>query len=292
MSADDPTPDVHHHDEHDLGLAHDLPTLLNRRRALGLLSGVGLSAALAACGVLDWARDEPIGDAPSSGGIVPPDQTMPRSTSKVGKGDVPEETGGPFPADGSNGRNVLVQTGIVRSDITSSFGGPKGVATGVPTTLALTLLDHDDGRSKPLGGAAIYVWHCDSKGRYSMYHPHLAHQNYLRGLQVADRKGRVTFRTIFPAAYGGRWPHIHFEVFESQESATKTRGLLRTSQIALPEQACRQVYESTGYETSRANIDRTSLTSDIVFRDGHDQQLAKVTGSVKKGMRIALKIRV
>src|SRR5687767_5045867 len=169
MTAHDSTPDEHHRDEHDLGLAHDLPALLNRRRALGLLSGVGLSAALAACGVLDWARDEPIGDAPTSGGIVPPDQTVPRSTSKVEKGDVPEETGGPFPADGSNGRNVLVQTGIVRSDITSSFGGPKGVATGVPTTLALTLLDHDDGRSKPLGGAAIYVWHCDSKGRYSMY---------------------------------------------------------------------------------------------------------------------------
>ena len=215
-----------------------------------------------------------------------------RPATKVGKGDVPAETGGPFPADGSNGRNVLVQTGIVRSDITGSFGGPKGVATGVPTTLALTLLDHNDGRTKPLGGAAIYVWHCDSKGRYSIYDPHLLHQNYLRGLQVADEKGQVTFRTIFPATYGGRWPHIHFEVFESEESATKTRGLLRTSQIALPEEACRQVYDAEGYETSRANIELTSLKSDIVFRDGYELQMATVTGSLDDGMRIALDVLV
>ena len=279
-------------DEHDLGLAHDLPTLLNRRRALGLLSGFGLSAALAACGLQDRASDDPIGDAPTSGDIAPPDQAEPRPATEVGKGDVPAETGGPFPADGSNGRNVLVQTGIVRSDITGSFGGPQGVATGVPTTLALTLLDHDNGTSKPLKGAAIYVWHCDSKGRYSMYDPHLAHQNYLRGLQVADGKGRVTFRTIFPAAYGGRWPHIHFEVFESEESATRTRGLLRTSQIALPEKACRQVYEAKGYETSRANIELTSLKSDIVFRDGYELQMATVTGAVDDGMRIALTIPI
>ena len=43
---------THDHDgphEHDLGLSHDLPALLNRRRALGLLTGAGLAAALAAC---------------------------------------------------------------------------------------------------------------------------------------------------------------------------------------------------------------------------------------------------
>ena len=291
MNAHDLTSGEHHRDEHDLGLAHDLPTLLDRRRALGLLSGIGLSAALASCGLLDRASDDPVSDGLTSGPIPPPDQTGSRSGTKVGRGDVPEETGGPFPADGSNGRNVLVQTGIVRSDITGSFGGPTGVATGVPTTLALTVLDNDNGTKKPLKGAAIYVWHCDSKGRYSMYDPQLAHQNYLRGLQVADAKGQVTFRTIFPAAYGGRWPHIHFEVFESEESATKTRGLLRTSQIALPEKACRQVYATKGYETSRSNIQRTSLASDIVFRDGYELQMAKVTGSVDD-MRIALTIPI
>jgi len=40
-------------EEHDLGLSHDLPLLVSRRRALGLLAG-GLGAtALAACGSSD-----------------------------------------------------------------------------------------------------------------------------------------------------------------------------------------------------------------------------------------------
>lgn len=36
--------------------------------------------------------------------------------------EIPDETAGPYPGDGSNGPNVLAESGIVRSDITSSFG--------------------------------------------------------------------------------------------------------------------------------------------------------------------------
>lgn len=279
--------------EHDLGLAHDLPTILNRRRALGLLSGAGLAAALAACGVSNRLGDDPM-NQPSAGLPPggPPAGTDTSGSVKVEEGEIPGESGGPFPGNGSNGQNVLLRTGIVRSDITSSFGGATGVAKGVPTTIALTLLNLDGRRSTPYEGAAIYLWQCDAKGRYSMYDPYLIHQNYLRGLQSADRRGKVTFRSIFPASYGGRWPHLHFEVYESEASAIRTRGRIRTSQIALPEKACRQVYETPGYEVSRANLSRTSLTSDVVFRDGHDLQMAKVTGSVDKGLTISLDISV
>ena len=37
-------------------------------------------------------------------------------------GEIPEETAGPYPGDGSNGPDVLAEDGIVRQDITSSFG--------------------------------------------------------------------------------------------------------------------------------------------------------------------------
>ena len=39
-------------EDHDRGLSHDLPTLLNRRRALSIFGGAGLAVTLAACG--DW----------------------------------------------------------------------------------------------------------------------------------------------------------------------------------------------------------------------------------------------
>jgi hypothetical protein len=43
----------------------------------------------------------------------------------------PEETAGPYPGDGSNGVNLLTESGIVRSDITRSFGSASGVAKGL-----------------------------------------------------------------------------------------------------------------------------------------------------------------
>jgi hypothetical protein len=47
----------------------------------------------------------------------------------------PAETAGPFPADGSNGPNVLGEDGVVRSDIRTSFGVLSGWAEGVQTTI-------------------------------------------------------------------------------------------------------------------------------------------------------------
>ena len=78
------------------------------------------------------------------------------------------------------------------------------------------------------------MWHCDRDGEYSLYGQGITEQNYLRGVQVADQDGRVSFTSIFPACYSGRWPHIHFEVFDSLESAVAGEDARLTSQIALP----------------------------------------------------------
>jgi hypothetical protein len=166
-------------EDHDLGLSHDLPTLLNRRRALGLLSATGLAAALAACGGSDSATS-------SASATTTPQQGpggMGDPPGAAGSdGESPEETAGPFPGDGSNGPNVLAESGIVRSDITSSFGTASGVAEGVPLTLTLTVLDVNGSSCGPLAGAAVYVWHCDRDGNYSMYAQAVADENYLRGV--------------------------------------------------------------------------------------------------------------
>ncbi len=63
-----------------------------------------------------------------------------------------------------------------------------------------------------------------------MYDAGLKNENYLRGVQEADANGQVTFTTIFPGAYSGRWPHIHFEVFESMSNATSAEQILTVSQ--------------------------------------------------------------
>src|SRR5699024_12751551 len=79
--------------------------------------------------------------------------------------EIPDETAGPYPSDGSNGPDVLDQSGIVRSDITRSFGEADGVAEGVPMELELTILDLADGGA-PFAGVAVYGGHGRRDGRY------------------------------------------------------------------------------------------------------------------------------
>ena len=259
-------------DEHDRGLSHDLPTLLSRRRALGLLGGTGLAVVLAGCAVT--GNDD--GDAGGSAGASTSAGTASDGSS------IPEETAGPYPGDGSNGVNVLTESGIVRSDITRSFGSASGVAEGVPLTIRLKVLDTGNG-SGALAGAAVYLWHCNIDGKYSLYSEGVIQENYLRGVQETGSDGTVTFTSIFPAAYSGRWPHIHFEVYPTLSSATSAGNKITTSQLALPEAVCKTVYASDGYSQSVRNLAQTSLTSDMVFRDGWTSQLATLTGGVSEG---------
>ena len=192
---------------------------------------------------------------------------------------IPEETQGPFPADGSNGPSVLALGGVVRSDIRSSFAGLNGTAAGVPLTIELTIVSVST--CSPLAGRAVYIWHCDRAGGYSLYSQGVTNQNYLRGVQEADASGRVSFTSIFPGCYAGRWPHIHFEVYPSLAAATNVANRIATSQIALPKSACDAAYATTGYESSIGNLSRVSLASDMVFSDGSALELATVSGSVR-----------
>ncbi|PVY96508.1 dioxygenase-like protein [Actinomycetospora cinnamomea] len=260
------TPDDHH--AHDGGLRADLPRLLGRRRAITLLAGVALATACAP------GRGE--GGGP--GGAVEPGSP----------GEIPQETAGPIPGDGTNGPNVLREAGVVRRDIRPSFGSLSGVAEGVPLTLDLTVTSAATGAAIP--GAAVYVWHCDRSGAYSLYDRE--DQNYLRGVQPADAAGRVVFTSIFPAAYAGRWPHVHFEVYPDLARATGGDAAITTSQLAFPEAVCRQVYALPGYEDSVGNLADVSLASDGVFADGAGAQTAAMSGDPARGLVAALTVPV
>jgi protocatechuate 3,4-dioxygenase beta subunit len=64
---------------------------------------------------------------------------------------------------------VLTESGVVRSDITSSFGSASGTAEGVPVTVKLKVYDLNGDDATALAGAAVYLWHFDRDGNYSMY---------------------------------------------------------------------------------------------------------------------------
>lgn len=281
--------------EYDRGLQYDLSTLINRRQALRVLAGSSLLAIISCGGggaVTTTLLSSSTTIAPSATGttgVSPGSET----TALAKECEViPEETNGPFPGDGSNGPNALTTEGVVRSDITSSFGGLSGTATGVPLTIRYIVLDLANGCA-PYAGAAVYSWQCDASGLYSLYSEGATDQNYLRGVQVADANGTVIFQSIFPACYQGRWPHIHFEVYPDVASATDAGNKIATSQIALPSDVCAEVYAMSGYESSLETFPQVSLESDGVFgEDGGERQLGTMIGTVDSGLTVSLGVPV
>jgi protocatechuate 3,4-dioxygenase beta subunit len=275
---------------HNLGLAHDLHTLLQRRRALRWLGALGALAAAGCGGGGDDASASTTTDAANATATT--GNTAATSSCSL----VPEETAGPYPGDGSNAANgqvanALALSGIVRSDIRSSIAGSTGVAAGVPLKVVIRLVNTNGGCAE-LSGYALYLWHCDAQGRYSMYSTGVTAENYLRGVQITDADGEVAFQTIYPGCYSGRMPHIHFEVYRSATTATSFSNKLRTSQMAFANEVSTAVYADSRYSGSAANLSRISFTTDNVFSDGVTLQLASVTGSASEGYVATLTVGI
>ena len=278
---------------HDHGLAHDLQTI-ERRRALLWLAGAGAVSLLGCGGGDDKSSSTSTSSSGSSSSSSSSTGSSSSSTSSCAV--IPEETAGPYPGDGSNQSsgstsNVLTLSGIVRSDIRTSVGDASGTAAGVPMTVTLTLVNTNSSCAN-LAGYAIYLWHCNRDGKYSLYSSGITGENYLRGVQVTDSNGQVTFTTIFPACYSGRWPHIHFEVYPSLALATRVANVSKISQIALPQAACSAVYATTGYSASVSNLSQVSLATDNVFSDGATLETPTISGSVSAGYAIALTVGI
>ncbi|MGE8132101.1 intradiol ring-cleavage dioxygenase [Novosphingobium subterraneum] len=278
------------HDHQSEGLAADLAQIerlrVGRRRALALFGSAGGSALLFGCGGSDGAASSTttVTTSTATATATASATATATATATAGTCTVPAtETNGPYPADGTNTAsgitsNALTASGIVRSDIRSSFlGSSTATAVGVQLTLTLTVVDVNNGCA-PLAGYAVYIWHCTADGYYSLYT--LPNESYLRGVQVTDTNGQVTFTTIFPGCYSGRYPHIHFEVFSSLANATNANYARLISQLALPAAACNEVYALSAYPSSKTNFANVTLSSDNVFGDNTDAQLAVMTPTV------------
>lgn len=199
---------------------------------------------------------------------------------------LPHETSGPFPADGSHSHggglqrqvpNILSAPGIVRQDIRGSFDASSTLAAGVPLQVQLTLLDISRG-CRPLADSAIYLWSCNRDGDYSLYGRGIEHENYLRGVQFTDGEGRVAFRTIFPACYSGRYPHLHLEIFKPGARSLDETTRVLTSQLTAPREVCSRVYEGApGYTRSVAQFKGLSPGDDMVFASSSPAELALQT---------------
>lgn len=279
------------HDHANGGLNQDMVLLFrampDRQRLLRMMSlGAIAPVSLMACnsGTTDATTD-------TSASTTTSTSTTTASTATPSTGScsaIPSETAGPYPGDGTNGPNALVLSGIVRSNIKGSLT-TSTLAAGVPLTINLKLVNT---ACTNVAGYAVYLWHCDQDGGYSMYSSGITGENYLRGVQMADAGGNVSFTTVFPGCYDGRYPHVHFEVYPSLVQATSGNSDVKTSQFTFTESVFAAIYASSGYCSSAANLAKASLSSDNVFSDDSSLQVASTSGSVAAGYAATLQVAI
>jgi len=178
----------------------------------------------------------------------------------------PSETAGPFPTKDPASLSLI--------DITSD-------RTGVGMTVNITIQNKNNDCAA-LEGALVDIWHCDNDGNYSEYGgtgmqaENLTAYHFLRGRQVTDGNGLAGFTSIFPGWYPGRAPHIHVHIYDSSGKS------LLVTQIAFPTEVCDSVYTSATQYYTKGTQD-ISNTSDNVFSDSLDDEIATISGNINDG---------
>ena len=185
--------------------------------------------------------------------------------------EAPTETAGPFPTKSPSS--------YVRSNIVDG-------RTGVPFTVNITIKNKNATNCAVLAGAIVDIWHCDKDGNYSEYggtgmqSTDYTAVHFLRGRQVTDANGLVSFTSIFPGWYTGRATHIHVHIYNASGTS------LKITQIAFPEGSSSAVTivntTASGYTKGMSGY--TTNAADNVFSDDTAGiEIAAVSGSVAAG---------
>jgi protocatechuate 3,4-dioxygenase beta subunit len=185
--------------------------------------------------------------------------------------ELPDEEEGPFPYTGGELNNPFN-----RSDITDG-------QTGVPLSLNFALVNISTA-CRPIVGARVNIWHCNKDGYYSGYANQngskgvqdFTSQSWLRGNQISDASGNLTFKTIYPGWEPGRATHLHVEVYINGT-------LKKTGQMAFPERASDLVHASPLYAAH--GVDPTRNAKDPVFAHSNDinAETLAINGDVANG---------
>lgn len=196
--------------------------------------------------------------------------------------ETPEGEIGPYFADDS-------ASGFNRSSILSNLDGTS-TQTGIPLTLNVTVVDAKKG-CVPYSGAQVDIWHCNASGVYSdISSEGTSSDQWLRGYQISDANGQLTFKTIIPGWYSGRTTHIHLRIRSSYSDASSTSDGTNTTQCFFDQTFIDTLATSVApYDAEGKNP--TTNASDRVYSQQEDgaNQLA-LTGDNTNGYTASVTI--
>jgi protocatechuate 3,4-dioxygenase beta subunit len=243
---------------------------LGRREALSVLGAAG--ALLLLCCGEDAALASPDAGSASSGTDGGRGGTDGGTASCVLD---PNLTKGPY----------WIDERLNRSDIRSDSNGlaSPNPRPGLPLSLQFAVYAYDSGSCTPISGAQVDIWHCDGSGLYSDVSNtggvSTVGQNFLRGYQVTDVNGIVTFTTIYPGWYSGRAVHIHVKVRLFDASSNTTTEA--TTQVFFDDSVSDAVFANNAPYDLRGARD-TRNASDNIY-SGQSQLLLALRGSPTTG---------
>jgi protocatechuate 3,4-dioxygenase beta subunit len=169
----------------------------------------------------------------------------------------PEQTAGPFYLAGDLARRQITE-------------GKAGLALVVQ--LQVVQLPG----CKPMADRPVDIWHADHQGWYSGFPGQGAGdidttgQTFLRGTQMSDSQGGVSFNTVYPGWYPGRAVHIHFRVHLPDNMQV-------SSQLYLPDAINDAVHQQPPYVARGAIAVDNGGDGIFASTTGRERLIAEVT---------------
>jgi protocatechuate 3,4-dioxygenase beta subunit len=189
----------------------------------------------------------------------------------------------------------FVDVALNRSNVLANSDG-SSVQPGVPLALTINLLDATT--CAPISGAQIDMWQANASGVYSDESGlSTLGQTWLRGYQVTDSGGSVSFTTIFPGWYSGRTPHVHLMV---RTFSGSTVAYEWTTQLLFEQTAIDTTLTGEApYDTRAQPEPDTSNASDHVYTTmvadeatGHESMVLALSGSAASGYAATINVAV
>src|SRR5215210_2507603 len=238
-------------DEHDDDAI--VGQILSRREMLKVLAGAGV-VVTAGYGAAPLAIGKSLGSGAERLAATTQGPGAAASTMRIPSCVVrPAMTEGPY----------FLDEQLNRSDI--RMDTPTGqIAEGALLRLTFNV-SRISGGCAPLPGAIVDLWLCDAFGRYSGVGPDVGH-DWLRGYQITDQNGVVTFTSIYPGWYPGRTVHLHFKI--------RAGNYTFTSQLFFDDLFTDVVFTQLPY--SQRGPRSTRNEQDGIYQQGGSQMLLTV----------------